>query len=54
MLNSYYPIGKKNPINNQVTYPSFIAHEFIDFSESIWIYSFFSQYIFDNTVREKN
>ena len=36
---------KKCPINNQVTYLFFISNEFIDFSESIWIFSIFFTFL---------
>ena len=43
-------------INNPVTFHFFIPNEFIDFSESIWIFSIFS-YVFDfflNFEKERN
>ena len=40
-LKSYQKIAENNnrPINNQVTYPFLISHEFIEFLEPIWIFS---------------
>ena len=38
-------------INNQVTYPFFISNEYIDFSESIWIF-LPSFDVYENTVFE--
>ena len=37
--------------NNQETYPFFISNEFIDFSQSIWIFQFF--YVYENIVLKK-
>ena len=49
MSKNYTQLGKQNNclINNQVTCPFFISNEFIDFSESVWIF------VFQNTVFEK-
>ena len=39
----FQQIGQKNisSMNNQVAYPFFISNKFIDFSESLWIFSIF-------------
>ena len=46
MPKGYQKIGKKKiSINNQVTYPFFSPNEFIDFSESIWIFPIFFKFM---------
>ena len=46
MSKSYQQIAENNncPINDQVTYSLFILNEFIDFLESIWIFSILSTF----------
>ena len=55
MPKSYSQIGKKNirSIISQVTYAFFILNEFIDFSESMWIFPIFLTFMKTPFLKKK-
>ena len=56
LIKIYQQIGKKKNrlMNNQVTYLFFISNEFIDLSESIWIFPSFLHLTTIPFVKKKN